>query len=103
MADDHIIPGHGPVHHDLAHMTQMRNYIKELIGRVEERKKAGKPLAELQRTLTMTSIKTLQGHGYGSYVADNLNKFTVHLEQRTAVEDRLSANIEATYNNLDRA
>jgi glyoxylase-like metal-dependent hydrolase (beta-lactamase superfamily II) len=99
---DHIIPGHGPVHHGRARMTQMRNYIEELTGRVEEGKKAGKPLAELQKTLTMASIKTLGANGYGSYVADNLNNFTVYLGQKTAVEDRLSANIEAIYKNLDR-
>jgi cyclase len=103
LAFNHIIPGHGPVHHDRARMTQMRNYIEELTGRVEEGKKAGKPLAELQKTLTMASIKTLQAGGYGSYVADNLNNLTVYLGQRTAVEDRLSANIEAIYKNLDRA
>jgi cyclase len=103
LAFDRIIPGHGPVHQGRARMTQMRNYIEELTGRVEEGKKAGKPLAELQKTLTMTSIKTLQANGYGSYVADNLKDLTVYLGQRTAVEDRLSANIDAIYKNLDRA
>jgi cyclase len=100
---DHIIPGHGPVNHDRARMLQMRNYIEELTGRVEAGKKAGQPLAELQKTLTMTSIKTLQADGYGKYVADNLNNFTVYLGQRTPVEDRLAGNIEAIYKNLDRA
>jgi cyclase len=103
LAFDHIIPGHGPVHNDRARMLQMRNYIEELTGRVEMGKKAGQPLAELQKTLTMASIKTLQAGGYGKYVADNLNNFTVYLGQRTAVEDRLAANIEAIYKNLDRA
>jgi hypothetical protein len=103
LAFDHIIPGHGPVHHDRGRMMQMRNYIEELTGRVEEGKKAGKPLAELQKTLTMASIKTLQADGYGKYVADNLNNFTVYLGLRTPVEDRLAANIEAIYKNLDRA
>ena len=103
LAFDHIIPGHGPVQHDRARMTQMRNYIEELTGRIEDGKKAGRPLAELQRTLTMTSVKTLQAGGYGSYVSDNLNNLTVYFGQRTAVEDRLLANIEAIYKNLDRS
>lgn len=103
LAFDHIIPGHGPVHHDRSRMTQMRNYIEELTGRIEEGKKAGKPLAELQKTLTMGSIKSLLANGYGRYVADNLDKFTVYVGQRTAIEDRLSANIDAIYKNLDRA
>jgi hypothetical protein len=51
----------------------------------------------------MASIKTLQADGYGKYVAENLNNFTVYLGQKTAVEDRLAANIEAIYKNLDRA
>ena len=103
LAFERIIPGHGPVQQDRARMTQMRNYIEELTGRVEDGKKAGKTLADLQKTLTMASIKTLGANGYGSYVDDNLKNFTVYLGQRTAVEDRLSANIEAIYKNLDRA
>ena len=50
----------------------------------------------------MASIKTLQADGYGSYVTDNMAKFSVYLGQRTALEDRLSGNIEAAYKNLDR-
>jgi glyoxylase-like metal-dependent hydrolase (beta-lactamase superfamily II) len=103
LAFDRIIPGHGPVHHDRARMLQMRNYIEELTGRVEEGKKAGQSLGELHKTLTMSSIKTLQAGGYGKYCAENLNNLTVYLGQKTAFEDRLAANIEAIYNNLDRA
>jgi len=103
LAFANILPGHGPVQPGHQRLTQMRNYIEELTGLVEAGKKAGKPLAELQKTITMTSLKTLQANGYGSYVADNLNKLTVYLGSRTAVEDRLGANIDAIYKNLDRA
>jgi cyclase len=103
LAFDNIMPGHGPVQPGQQRLTQMRNYIEELTGLVEAGKKAGKPLAELQGTITMTSLKTLQANGYGSYVADNLNKLTVYVGSRTAVEDRLGANIDAIYKNLDRA
>jgi glyoxylase-like metal-dependent hydrolase (beta-lactamase superfamily II) len=99
---DRVIPGHGPAHQDRARMNQMRNFIQELTGRVEEGKKAGKPLAELQKELTVTSIKTLQADGYGSWVAENLKNFTVYLGQKTALEDRLSGCIEAIHKNLDR-
>src|SRR6266849_6262415 len=99
---DHLIAGHGPVHHDRARIGQFRNYIEELTGLVGTGKKAGKPLAELQKTLTVASVKTLQANGYRSYVQDNLDKFSVYLGQRTAMADRLSGNIEAIYNNLDR-
>jgi cyclase len=99
---DQIIAGHGPVHHNRARMVQLRNYIEELTGRVEEGKKAGKPLPELQQTLTVASLKALRADGYVGYVQNNLENFTVYLGQKTALEDRLSGNIEAIYNNLDR-
>jgi cyclase len=99
---DQLIAGHGPVHHDRARIGQFRNYIEELTGLVEMAKKAGKPLAEVQKTLTVASVKTLQANGYSGYVRDNLEKFAVYLGQRTAIEDRLSGNIEAIYNNLER-
>lgn len=99
---DHLIAGHGPVHHNRERIVQMRNYIEELTGRVEQGKKAGRPLAELQKTLTVASIKTFQANGYSSYLQDNMEKFAVYLGQKTALEDRLSRNIEAIYDNLDR-
>ena len=102
LAYDHLISGHGPVHHDRARIGQFRNYIEELTGLVETGKKAGKPLAELQKTITVASVKTLQANGYSGYVRDNLDKFAVYLGQRTAIEDRLSVNIESIYKNLDR-
>jgi hypothetical protein len=57
---------------------------------------------ELQKTITPASLATLQSGGFGVFVADNLEKYTVYLGQRTALEDRLTANISAIYNNLDR-
>jgi glyoxylase-like metal-dependent hydrolase (beta-lactamase superfamily II) len=99
---DHIIAGHGPVQHGRARMSQFRNYIEDLTARVERAKKSGTPLAELQKTITPASLSTLQSGGFGSFVAENLDKFTVYLGQRTPVEDRLTANIAAIYNNLDK-
>jgi len=103
LAADRILPGHGLVQTNHDRLTQMRNYIEELTAMVETGKKAGKPLAELQKSITPSSLKTLQANGYGSYVDDNLKRFSVYLGSRTALEDRLRANIDAIYNNLDRA
>jgi hypothetical protein len=83
-------------------MTQFRNYIEDLTARVERAKKAGTPLVELQKQITQGSLATLQTAGFGSYVADNLAKYTVYLGNKTPVEDRLAANIAAIYNNLDK-
>jgi hypothetical protein len=83
-------------------MAQFRNYIEDLTARVEQAKKAGTPLAELQKTITSSALPTLQMGGFGSYVADNLAKYTVYLGNRTPLEDRLTGNIAAIYKNLDR-
>jgi glyoxylase-like metal-dependent hydrolase (beta-lactamase superfamily II) len=99
---DSIIAGHGPVQHGRNRMVQFRNYIEDLTARVEQAKNAGTPLAELQTAITPSSLSTLQIGGFGSYVADNLAKYTVYLSNRTPLEDRLTGNIAAIYQNLDR-
>jgi len=99
---DHIIGGHGPVQNGRERMTQFRNYIEDLTARVERAKKAGTPLVELQKQITQGSLATLQTAGFGSYVTDNLAKYTVYLGNKTPVEDRLAANIAAIYDNLDK-
>src|SRR5499427_9127450 len=100
---DHIIAGHGPVQDGRARMSQFRNYIEDLTARVERAKKAGTPLVELQKAITVASLPTLQAAGFGAFVASNLDTYTVYLGQRTPLEDRLTANIAAIYNNLDKA
>jgi cyclase len=102
LAFDHIIGGHGGVQHGRARMSQFRNYIEDLTARVERAKKAGTQLAEFQKTITPASLPTLQAGGFGAFVADNLAKYTVYIGTRTPVEDRLSANVSAIYNNLDK-
>ena len=99
---DNIIAGHAPVQKGRDRMGQFRNYIEDLTVRVERAKKAGTPLADLQKAITPSTLVTLQNGDFGSYVADNLNKYTVYLGNRTPLEERLSANIAAIYNNLDR-
>jgi cyclase len=102
LSPDRVLPGHGPLQQDRQRMIQMRNYIEELTGLVESGKKAGKPLAELKATVTPSSVKSLGANGYGAYMAENLNRFSVYVGARTAFEDRFTGNIEAIYNNLDR-
>jgi cyclase len=99
---DHLLPGHGTVQEKYDRATQLRNYIEELTALVETGKKAGKPLAELQKTITPASVKSLQANGYLSFVMDTMQKYSVYVGSRTALEDRFSANIDAIYKNLDR-
>jgi glyoxylase-like metal-dependent hydrolase (beta-lactamase superfamily II) len=99
---DHIVGGHGPVQHGRGRMSQFRNYIEDLTGRVERAKRAGVPLADLQKTINTGALDTLKDGGFGDYVTDNLMKYSIYIGPRTPLEDRLSANVTAIYNNLDR-
>ena len=99
---DQIVGGHGPVQHGRGRMSQFRNYIEDLTGRVERAKKAGVPLADLQKTINTGALDTLKDGGFGDYVTDNLMKYSIYIGPRTPLEDRLSANVTAIYKNLDR-
>ena len=57
---------------------------------------------ELQNTITLPSIKSLQANGYGQWVTGNLDKFSVYIGTKTSIEDRLTGNIASIYQNLDR-
>jgi len=100
---DHLLPGHGTVQNNYDRANQLKNYIEELTVLVESGKKAGKPLAELQKTIAPASVKSLQANGYINFVTDTMQKYSVYLGSRTALEDRFSANIESIYKNLDRS
>lgn len=104
LAFDHIIPGHGPVQHDRTRMGQFRAYLEELTARVEQGKRAGQTLDDLRKAITVTSLKSLQSNGYGNYVSDVINRFTISFDPdpNTGLQDRLNGNIEAVYRNLDR-
>jgi len=99
---DHLLPGHGTVQNKYDRANQMRNYIEELTALVETGKKAGKPLDELQKTIAPTSLKSFQSNGYGAFATDTMQKYSVYVGSRTALEDRFAANIDAIYKNLDR-
>ncbi len=69
LAFDHILGGHGRAQHDRKDMTGQRNYIEELTERVVAGKKAGKTIPELQRTITVASLKSLHADGYMNNLA----------------------------------
>ena len=50
-------------------MTNLRNYIQEITERVEGGKKAGRSVADLQETITVASLKSLNSGGYAEFLA----------------------------------
>jgi cyclase len=97
-----ILPGHGPLHRNRALMTGMRNYIEELTARVEEGKKAGKGLQELQKSIPMSSLKSLQSNGYGESVIANQTKGFPNFGPPAPLQDGINTNIAEIWKNLER-
>jgi cyclase len=89
---DQVAGGHGAVQHGRQRMTSQRNYLEELAVRVEAGKKAGQALSEIQRNMTLASIKALQADGYGELVRAGRDEAAMQAAVNTNIEhvfDRL--------------
>ncbi len=101
-AFDKILPGHGPAHPSRSRMLHMRNYIEEIVARVADGKKAGKTVAELQKTITVASLKSLQADGYSKYLVDNLYKYFPNFGPPQPLQNGVNGNIEHFYGRLEQ-
>lgn len=99
---DHVLPGHGPLHVGRRPMTNMRNYIAELTGRVEQGKRAGQSVTDLQKTITVASLKSLEADAYAKFLADNLYRFEPNSGPAAPLQEGVNTNIADIYRNLDR-
>ncbi len=99
-AFDKILPGHGPVHPVRDRMIHLRNYIEEVTARVEEGKKAGKGVAEVQKTITVASLKSLAANGYSKYLEGNLYKYFPNFGPGAPLQVGVNANVEHIYKRL---
>jgi cyclase len=94
---DYVIPGHGGVQNGRQRMTDLRNYIDELTSRVDAGKKAGKSVADLQQSITVASLKSLQADGYAEFLGGGTAGPAVSLQPR------VNTNIEHIYGRLGAA
>jgi glyoxylase-like metal-dependent hydrolase (beta-lactamase superfamily II) len=97
-----ILPGHGPVQPSRISMTSERNYIEELTQKVADGKKAGKSVADLQKTITVNSLKSLQSNGYAEYLAKNQKESLPAFDSSAQLQNGLKGNIAQVYKNLDK-
>jgi glyoxylase-like metal-dependent hydrolase (beta-lactamase superfamily II) len=88
------IGGHGPVQNGHDRLNQMAAYIEELTAAVEQGKRQGRPLEELERTITPATLRSLQNGGYGAFIsaAEAREKGLVN---RVVAADALDAEIES--------
>ncbi len=99
---NHVLPGHGPLHVNRQPMTNLRNYIEELTARVEQGKNSGQSIADLQKTITVASLKSMQSNGYAKFLADNSYKFTPNFGSAPPLQEGVKTNVSEIYRNLAR-
>jgi cyclase len=97
-----ILPGHAALQTDRTVMTNLRNYIEELTGKVEQGKKAGWTVAEMQQRITVASLKSLHSNGYAGYLARMSEQSHSHFEKLPPLQNDVNVNLGEIYRNLDR-
>ncbi len=97
-----IMPGHAALQTDRTVMTNLRNYIEELTGKVEQGKRAGLTLAEMQQRITVASLRSLQSNGYEGYLARMSKHGHSPFAKLPPLQTGVNVNIGEIYNNLDR-
>ena len=97
-----IMPGHAALQTDRITMTNLRNYIEELTGRVEQGRKAGQSVAEMQQRITVASLKSLHSNGYEAYLARMSEQSHSPFTQVAPLQNGINVNIADIYANLDK-
>jgi glyoxylase-like metal-dependent hydrolase (beta-lactamase superfamily II) len=97
-----IMPGHAALQTDRITMPNLRNYIEELTGRVEQGRKAGQSVAEMQQRITVASLKSLHSNGYEAYLARMSEQSHSPFTQVAPLQNGINVNIADIYGNLDK-
>jgi hypothetical protein len=97
---DRLIGGHGSLHQNRIRFNHFRDYIDELTGKVAEGKKSGKPAAELQKTITPASLRSLQTDNYLGLIEQDLTKSTPLLG-KPPIEETVKSNILDVFRRID--
>jgi cyclase len=97
-----ILPGHAALQTGRTEMINLRNYIEELTAKVEEGKKAGLTLAEMQKRITVASLKSLHSNGYEDYLARMSALSNSSFSKLSPLQSDVNANTADVYRNLDR-
>jgi cyclase len=98
-----IMPGHAALQTGRTVMTNLRNYIEELTERVDQARKAGQTVPEMQQRITVASLRSLQSNNYEAYLARMSELSHSHFAKVPPLQHDINENISDIYTNLDRA
>ncbi len=101
----YVLGGHGPMQSDRVVMTNQRNYIEELTGKVEEARRDGLPLEEMQKRFTVAKLRSLQSNGYAEFLVRIQSQGHPRFSSAddTPLQDDINGNIRDILKNLDRS
>ena len=101
----YVLGGHGPMQPDRVVMTNQRNYIEELTGKVEEARRDGLPLEEMKKRFTVAKLRSLQSNGYAEFLVRIQSQGHPRFSSAddTPLQDDINGNIQDILKNLDRA
>lgn len=101
----YVLGGHGPMQPDRTIMTNQRNYIEELTGKVEEGKRDGLSVEELQKRITVRSLRSLQSNGYAEFLTRIQSQGHPRFSgaDDMPLQQDVNGNIRDVYKNLGRA
>ena len=100
----YVLGGHGPMQSDRGVMTNQRNYIEELTGKVEEGKRDGLTVAEMQKRFTVASLRSMQSNGYADFLTRIQAEGHPHFSAADSapLQDDINGNIRDIFKNLNR-
>ena len=98
----YVLGGHGPLQLDRTVMMNQRNYIEELAEKVEQAKQDGQSLAEMQKRITVASLRSLQSNGYEAFLARTSAAGHPHYGATPPLQTDVNTNISDVYKNIDR-
>ncbi len=101
---NHVLGGHGPMQSGRVVMTNQRNYIEELTGKVERGKRDGLSVEEMQKRFTVASLRSLQSNGYAEFLTRIQSQGHPRFSSAddTPLQQDINGNIRDIYKNLDR-
>jgi cyclase len=99
---NNIMPGHAALQTGRTAMINLRNYIEEVTENVQQGKKAGLTVAEMQRRITVASLKSLKSNDYEGYLARMSKQSNSPFARTPALQIGVSVNVGEIYTNLDR-
>lgn len=100
----YVLGGHGPMQSDRVVMTNQRNYIEELTGKVEEGKRDGLTVEQMQKRFTPATLRSLQSNGYAEFLARIQSQGHPRFSPAddSPLQQDINGNIRDIYQNLDR-